>query len=120
MHLARDQLQGACLKQYCYQPQVSPMYVLRLLCYDCPCPGDSLGRLVIGVAVALIAGIREVGGAERTPEGVFASIDSRQSQINSRIIAYTCDVDSAILPILLYSGTGFDKADLTRFIRSTA
>ena len=74
---------------------------------------------MIGVG-ALIAGIREVGRVERALEGVVANIGSRQSQINSRIISHTGDVDPINLPILLYSGTGFDIANLTRFIRSTA
>ncbi len=69
---------------------------------------------MIGVA-ALIAGVGEVGRAERALESVVANIGSRQSQVNSRIISHT----SIVLPMLRYTGTGFDKADLTLFICST-
>src|SRR5690348_524761 len=91
------------------------MCVLSLI-YNCSCPGDSLGRFVIGVGTP-IAGVREVGRAESALEGVVANIGSRQSQINSRIISHTSIV---ALPMLRHTGSGFDKADLTRFIRSPA
>ena len=72
-------------------------------------------------AVALwLAGIREGGRVDLAAEGVVASIGSRQSQVNSRITERTVDINPIRLVRNLYTGTGFDIADLTRFIRSTA